>query len=185
MKRTCPLGNDPRVEKIFPDGRHGISQRVRIGAPITKQTERNRKGQQQNIMFLVSCVLFQMSHVICHVFHVTCQMSLRPTATDPPPRALLTLPPCTVGWFAKTPKHKQNLIAKKLQNGKKKNRKCIEVCQYMQYTLHQEVSSPPGSGVFKSGQTDRSRTSQLNQPRGLFSKNPRTGDTESLNVCTE
>ena len=41
---------------------------------------------------------------MCHMSHVTCHMSLTPTATatatDP---SLVTPPLCTVGWFANTP----------------------------------------------------------------------------------
>ena len=65
----------------------------------------------------------------CCVSAVAFHLSQAPTATataDPP---LLTVPLCTVGWFAKTQNTKKNLKTQKIME-LSKTQKYLEVCQY-------------------------------------------------------
>ena len=112
-------------------GSHWLSWCVQIVALIPKQTETDKKqtktkqkmscvtchfscvpcyvscfGQKQTKKQKMVCVMCHVSCVPCHVSHVTSHLSsLTDTATALP---LLTPPVCTVGWFAKTQRHKNN-----------------------------------------------------------------------------
>ena len=60
-------------------------------------------GDTESLNVCGKGVTFQVSHVMCHMLHVTCHMSIAATATatDPPPANSPTLH-SRAGWFAKT-----------------------------------------------------------------------------------
>ena len=71
-------GNRKIMRKNPAYGRHWISQRVWIVAPIQKEEE----NHLSHFMVFVSVVMRHASRVMCHVSPVTCQQS---HVTGPPP----------------------------------------------------------------------------------------------------
>ena len=79
-------------------GRHWISRRVQLVAPIPLKSEKFKLKQKK----IVSCFQCQVWGVRCQVSHVACHLSHVTNANSNSHRPLLTPPLCTAGWFAKT-----------------------------------------------------------------------------------
>ena len=103
----------------------------------------------------VSCTMYHGIPVACRRSPVICHLSLMPkaTATDPPPANSPTMHSRMVGKDQKN----QNKTQSKQKREEKKHAKSkfLGVGQIYGYALWPEVSSPPGSGACKHGQTDR------------------------------
>ena len=90
------------------------------------KTDKNgqRKIRRKNFMTNFTC---RVSPVTCHPLHVTCHLSLTPTATatatDPAPANSL----CTLGWLAKTQK-KPKIFNQNSSKQQTKNLNFVKVC---------------------------------------------------------
>ena len=108
--------------------------------------QKETEGTNKNKKCHVSRFMCHVSDVTCHMSHIACHMSLTPTATHPPP--------------AYSPTMHSRLADKDLKTQQIKLLKIIKTAKknpdVYRYARMPEVSSPPGSRVSKSGQTDRS-----------------------------
>ena len=94
-----------------------------------------------------------MSHVRCHMSYVTCHLS--------PVTCFLSLTP-TAKTKTKTCKH-------------------LGACQYQQYALRSEVSSPPGSGFSTRAQTYKYTTDGHSD---LETESTKSADSKAANSCS-